>query len=261
MSTIDTLFERGLVVVRGLLEPAEVAGLRACFDALRGAGAPTTQQILYTHALPATPRPSYDRLFEQWFNPHTRDGDGSTRAWLEHLSDRLSDRLAPDLFAFQDMLLVKHAGHAALPWHQDEPFWPIDTPWAAIVWCALDPVDRERGGVELAVASHGRLGPAIDLHTGDPQLPDAAERFDEHAFERWCPALEPGDALIFHARTWHRSGINHTGLLRRAWISSWVPPEARWDPARAPRHPRADPLVAGTPVHPPVHPTRGESST
>jgi len=250
MNALDELLGRGVVVVRGLLEPAEVVALRGCFAALRGAHVPTTRQILYTHALPSTPPPSFDRLFEQWFNPHARDGTGSTRALLERLGERLTVRLAPGLCAFQDLLLIKHSDHAALPWHQDQPFWPVDTPWGAVVWCALDPVNRERGGVELAIASHDRLGPAIDLHTGEAQHPSAAKRFDADAFERWCPVLEPGDAVIFHARTWHRSGVNHTSLPRRAWISTWLPPEARWNPARAPRHPRANTVVAGAPVDP-----------
>jgi phytanoyl-CoA hydroxylase len=248
MSTLDDLLEIGLVVVEGLLAPAEVEVLRDCFHALRSAGVPTSRQILYTHAAPQEPRPGFDSLFEQWFNPHLREAVGSTRAMLERLGVRLSERLAPGLCAFQDLLLTKHAEHRSLAWHQDEPFWPIDAPWGAVVWCALDPVNRERGGVELALGSHRELGPAIDLHTGDPQLAAQGQRFDATGFELSCPELSPGDALIFHARTWHRSGVNGDGLLRRAWISTWLPPEARWDPARAPRHPRTPTVLTGAPV-------------
>lgn len=249
MSTLASLHERGVVVMHGLLEAEEVAALRDCFARLRADGVPTTRQQLYTHELPSTPRPGFDRLFEQWFNPHARSGRGSTSVMLADLGERLSTRLCPGLFAFQDLLLTKDSMHAALPWHQDEPFWPLDTPWAVVVWCALDPVERERGGLELAIASHHRLGPAIDLHTGEPQRAMTSPSFDADAFELCCPVLQPGDAVCFHARTWHRSGRNHTQQPRRAWISSWVPPEARWDPARAPRHPRAHELIAGAPVH------------
>jgi ectoine hydroxylase-related dioxygenase (phytanoyl-CoA dioxygenase family) len=149
---------------------------------------------------------------------------------------------------FQDLLLAKHAEHRSLAWHQDEPFWPIDTPWGAVVWCALDPVDHARGGVELALKSHRELGPAIDLHTGEPQLASQGQRFDASGFELSCPELAPGDALIFHARTWHRSGVNQGGLPRRAWVSTWLPREACWNPDRAPRHPRAPTVIAGAPV-------------
>ena len=248
MSALDELLETGVVVITGLLERVEVERLHGCFDALRSAGVPTSRQILYTHAVPAQPRPGFDSLFEQWFNPHLRDAPGSTRPMLERLGRRLSQQLAPDLSVFQDLLLTKHGQHRSLAWHQDEPFWPVDTPWGAVVWCALDPVNRERGGVELALHSHSELGPAIDLHTGDPQIGTEGRRFDASAFERRCPELAPGDALIFHARTWHRSGINRHGLPRRAWISTWLPPEARWNPARAPRHPRASTVRAGAPV-------------
>lgn len=245
---LDDLLETGVVVVEGLLALDEVEVLRDCFDALRSAGVPTSRQILYTHVVPEESRPGFDSLFEQWFNPHLREAVGSTRAMLERLGVRLSERLAPGLSAFQDLLLTKHAEHRSLAWHQDEPFWPIDTPWGAVVWCALDPVDRERGGVELALASHRELGPAIDLHTGEAQLATKGERFDATGFELCCPELAPGDALIFHARTWHRSGVNVDGRPRRAWISTWLPREARWDPARAPRHPRASTVLAGARV-------------
>lgn len=196
MSLLEQLLDRGVVVVRELLEGSEVEMLRDCFRVLRTDGVPTTQQVLYTHALPSTPRPGFDRLFEQWFNPHARDGRGSTRVVLERLASRLAVRLAKDLYAFQDVLLAKDSGHAPLPWHQDQPFWPVDTPWAAVVWCALDPVDRERGGLELAIGSHHQLGPAIDLHTGEPQLNSEASLFDSGAFEVCCPVLAPGDATI-----------------------------------------------------------------
>lgn len=249
MSVLGTLLDEGVVIVRSLLNPMDVEMLHACFDTLRAEGVPTTQQVLYTHELPSSPRPGFERLFEQWFNPHNRHGLGSTRLLLDRLGARLAVELTEELFAFQDVLLSKHAGHAALPWHQDQPFWPIETPWAAVVWCALDPVQLERGGVEFAIGSHRQLGPAIDLHTGEPQRADAAMPFESSAFEICCPVLVPGDAVIFHGRMWHRSGINHVGLPRRAWISTWLPPEARWSPALAPRHPRSRFVVAGTLVH------------
>lgn len=250
MSSLAALLERGVVVMPDLLLAEEVAALRDCFDHLRTDAVPTSRQVLYTHEPPSTPRPGFDRLFEQWLNTHALASRGSTRTMLERLGERLATRLHPDLFAFQDLLLNKQGNHTPLPWHQDEPFWPIDTPWAAVVWCALDPVERERGGIELALDSHHRLGPAIDLHTGEPQRATAGPSFDADAFELLCPVLQPGDAVCFHARTWHRSGLNHTPLPRRAWISNWAPPEARWAPERAPRHPRARELVAGSPLRP-----------
>lgn len=249
MSALTTLLDEGIVIVQSLLTPIEVQMLRACMDALRTEGVPTTQQVLYTHELPPSPRPSFERLFEQWFNPHSQDGQGSTRLLLDRLGGRLADKLASGLFAFQDVLLSKQAEHAALPWHQDQPFWPIETPWAAVVWCALDPIERERGGVEFAVGSHHRLGPAIDLHTGAPQNAASTMPFESTGFEICCPVLAPGDVVVFHGRTWHRSGINHVGLPRRAWISTWLPREARWNPAQAPRHSLARSAVAGTFVH------------
>lgn len=229
----------GYAVHPALLTADEVEVLRRCFDRLREEGAPTSAQVLYTHAAPPPSRPSFDRLMVQWMNPHGRTGPGGTSTILARVGTRVAS-LGFDLRVFQDALLRKSADHARFPWHQDEPFWPFDAEAGLVVWCALDPVDRTNGGVELARGSHlfGR-GPAIDLHTGEPQaglpgtLPSPAALVGE------CPVLLPGDAVLFRPRTWHGSGRNTSGAPRRGWSSSWVPSGTVVSPELAPRHPLA----------------------
>lgn len=227
----------GFVVSPGLLAVDEVEVLRGCLDQLHEDQAPTSAQVLYTHALPAEPRPSFERLMRQWLNPHRRAQTGSTAQVLARVEQRLGT-LGFDVIPFQDALLVKTADHAPFPWHQDEPYWPFDAPSGLVAWCALDPVGRDNGGVELARGSHllGR-GPAIDLHTGEPQTGYIAPLPDRHAFAGECPFLLPGDAVLFLPRTWHRSDRNTSGAPRRGWSSSWLPPGTRLRPELAPRHP------------------------
>lgn len=229
----------GFAVRPGLLDAEEVEALRDCLDRLHEHRIPTTAQVLYTHTAPAEPRPSYDRLMVQWLNPHQRMHAGSTAEVIARVAHRLA-QLELDLVPFQDAFLVKTADHAPFPWHQDEPFWPFDAPAGLVAWCALDPVDRANGGLELAPGSHryGR-GPAIDLHTGDPQAGAPGTLPDLAAFEHVCPAMSPGDAVLFRPRTWHRSERNASGVRRRGWSSSWLPPGTRLRPELAPRHPLA----------------------
>lgn len=229
----------GFAVSPGLLATDEVEALRGCLERLHEDRTPTTAQVLYTHAAPAEARPPYERLMVQWLNPHRRTLSRSTAEVLALVVHRLA-HLGFDLVPFQDAFLVKTADHAPFPWHQDEPFWPFDAPAGLVVWCALDPVGRGNGGLELAPGSHrlGR-GPAIDLHTGEPQAGLAGALPDRVAFEGVCPSLSPGDAVLFRPRTWHRSDRNASGARRRGWSSSWLPPGTRLRPELAPRHPLA----------------------
>jgi ectoine hydroxylase-related dioxygenase (phytanoyl-CoA dioxygenase family) len=238
-SVHTALAANGYAVYPALLTGDEVEVLRGCFDRLREDGAPTTAQVLYTHAAPTALRPSFDRLMVQWMNPHQRTAPGGTSAILDVVGPRVAD-LGFDLGVFQDVLLSKSADHAPFPWHQDEPFWPFDAEAGLVVWCALDPADRTNGGLELARGSHrlGR-GPAIDLHTGEPQPGPPGTLPPPDSLVGECPALLPGDALLFRPRTWHRSGRNSTGARRRGWSSSWVPPGTTVRPELAPRHPLA----------------------
>ena len=227
----------GFAVRRGLLAADDVEALRCCLERLGAERAPASTQVLYTHAAPARPPPPLGRLMLQWLNPHRRAPTGGTAMVLASLASRLAS-LGLDLTPFQDTFLVKTPEHAPFPWHQDEPFWPFDAPAGLVVWCALDPTDRGNGGVELARGSHrlGR-GPAIDLHTGEPQAGLAGQLPDRATFAAECPALAPGDAVLFRPRTWHRSGRNASGAARRGWSTSWLPPGTELRPELAPRHP------------------------
>jgi len=228
----------GVLELPALITVDEVRILREAFDELRASGVPTSKQVLYTHEPPRAARPSFATLMEQWLNPHLRDDAASSAAVAERLGRRLAARFGEELFLFQDVLMSKGADHQPFPWHQDQPYWPVATPGGVVVWCALDPVDPSNGALELAVASKRLgLGPAVDLHTGESQLGMTQALPDLSEFERRCVTLAPGDAVLFHPRTWHRSGPNVTGASRRVWSSSWLPGAALWRRESAPLHP------------------------
>ncbi|MDO9022908.1 MAG: phytanoyl-CoA dioxygenase family protein [Deltaproteobacteria bacterium] len=228
----------GMVVVRSALDGADVEVLRECMETLLRRGIPTSRQVLYTHAEPTTPRDDLWVLMEQWINPHRVPAAGSTFDRMRGMGAWLKEHWGGELIPFQDVLLAKHPSHRVFPWHQDEPYWPVDTSGGVIAWVALDRVEPSNGGVEFALCSHrDGLGPAIDLHTGEAQQGTTAPLPSLAGYEIVCPVLETGDAVLFHPRTWHRSGVNRHAQTRRAWASTWLPPDARWNRDRAPRHP------------------------
>lgn len=246
---ITTWHTEGILEMRALISPDEVECLRDTFDMLRASGVPSSQQALYTHFAPPPDRPAFGALMEQWLNPHARADAKRCASIVSRVQRLLSERLGEALFLFQDVLMSKSTGHRPFPWHQDEPYWPVMTIGGAVIWCALDPVDRSNGALELASGSHRLgLGPAIDLHTGEPQHGTTGHVPDLAKLEHRCLELAPGDAVLFHPRSWHRSGPNVSGAPRRAWSSSWLPASARWCRARAPRHPLAAHIEDGASV-------------
>ncbi len=228
----------GFVVVPGAVPQEVVSTLRSVVDDFIAAGTPPTRQILYTRSEPPGPRPGMDRLMCQWLNPHHKV-PASMQQPIAVIRDLVAPLLEPPPVLFQDVVMEKLAEHAPFPWHQDLPYWPVNRADGVVVWVALDEIDADAGGVHLIRGSHRRgEGPPIDLHTGaaqgscNPSLPYPGGKII-------CPTLRSGDALVFHALTWHSSPRKRSPARRRAWATSWLSHGTRWELARAPRHPIA----------------------
>ncbi len=241
--------EQGFAVLKGLLEPGNLAALSEAFDHHEDASIPKSAEVLYTHAPPPRDAPGMQRIMHQWLNPHRRSLPLSTRAVASLLRPTLEALLGEPAVLFQDVLMNKGKTQGPFPWHQDYPFWPIDRPHGIVVWAPLDPVDERSGGLSLAAGSHhAGIGPAVDLHTGSAQPGHAGTVLDPTRYPIVFPTLSPGDAILFHPLTWHGSKENHSGRRRRVWASTWLGASARFSHARAPRHPLCKLTRDGAPV-------------
>lgn len=246
MSLRHALEAEGWALVRGLLDDDALRARLALLDWLRER-VPPSREVLYTHAPPAEPRPGMDRLMEQWLNAHRRSDAPGTRQGIKAARGLATEILGAGATLFQDVLMVKHPRHAPFPWHQDYAYWPVDRPEGVVIWVPLDPVGPENGGLAVAPGSHrDGPGPAVDLHTGAPQVGSVGGLPSE--LRAFIPEMDPGDAVVFHALTWHGSGPNRSPLPRRAWSSSWVSEACRWAPERTPRHPLADRVRSGAKI-------------
>jgi hypothetical protein len=104
--------------------------------------------------------------------------------------------------------------------HQDYATWYEDGclfPYLLTCTIAIDQNDRENGCLQLVPGSHlmarihrVRLGNTIDTHGPDPLR---VEKAVEKLGITYCE-LEPGDALLFHCNTLHRSDANNSGRPR-----------------------------------------------
>jgi ectoine hydroxylase-related dioxygenase (phytanoyl-CoA dioxygenase family) len=119
-----------------------------------------------------------------------------------------------DIAIYRAALFAKSgAGGTELPWHQDGGrFWGIDRDATLQVWLALDDCPPEAGCVEVLPGSH-RGGLATPDGGNVPAAVVAAAQAEAHALA--LPATA-GEVLLLHNHTWHRSGRNATGRMRRA---------------------------------------------
>lgn len=136
-------------------------------------------------------------------------------------------------------------------WHQDHSYWPLDAPLGVTLWIALDDADGTNGCLRYVVGTHllGQRRPADFV----PGADRGGERSSSGAIaqpDEALPAIDlagheadiesapcgAGEGLAHDPLVWHASPPNPTDRHRRAWSLSFVTPDARWAPDRAP-HP------------------------
>jgi ectoine hydroxylase-related dioxygenase (phytanoyl-CoA dioxygenase family) len=141
---------------------------------------------------------------------------------------------------YHDHLLVKEPGTLEVtPWHQDQPYYPVDGAQVCSIWLPLDPVPLDICP-EFLKGSHrwGRwFQPRYFKQTAAPELeiednpfepmPDIEAERDRHDFLSW--ELEPGDCILFHALTVHGAPANpHTTSRRRGFATRWLGDDATY---------------------------------
>jgi len=117
--------------------------------------------------------------------------------------------LGDEIRLMYDSVFLKPARHGdATPWHQDIGLWPNKLHQALSIWVALDPATRENGCLQMLPGSH--RGGVIEHVT----YPDSLHKeLPRELVADLAPAhveLAPGDAVVWHAGTWHHSPPNRS---------------------------------------------------
>jgi ectoine hydroxylase-related dioxygenase (phytanoyl-CoA dioxygenase family) len=210
-------FDRdGVICLKGLYSPDTVAMIAAMIDDIVAAQAEGTKGATY-----------------QWM---TRDDVrdfalfGPTARPVQQVLQ--SERLG---FFFDQVFIKDKNLMDPTPWHHDYTFWPIQGDQIASVWAAMEPVTPETSALEFVAGSHRwpRLFQAIGLGGRDVSsiprdpMPDIEANRDKYEIVSWD--LEPGDALLFHARTVHGArGNTSKQRKRRAITTRWIGDDVRF---------------------------------
>ena len=127
---------------------------------------------------------------------------------------------------FHEHVLVKEAATGVpTPWHQDAPYYCVDSAKTVSLWIPLDEVPRDTTP-EFISGSHKwdkfyrpqRFdGSALNEHDGLEEIPDINGHRDDYEILGW--AVRPGDAIAFDYRTIHGAPANTSRRNQRRAFS------------------------------------------
>jgi ectoine hydroxylase-related dioxygenase (phytanoyl-CoA dioxygenase family) len=255
---IEAFQADGAIVLRGLLQPPEVALLRAGIDA-------NLAQPSARAKVASTPNDPgwFIEDFCCWQeNEHYR------RFIFESALGEVGAGLMRSSGArlYHDHMLTKEAGtRARTPWHQDQPYYNITGAQNCSFWIPVDPVSRA-ATLEFVAGSH--RGPWLMPRSFmDAQakwfpegtladLPDIEARRGGYRILGW--ELTPGDAVCFHMLTLHAAAGVSPGQRRRVFSVRLIGDDVRHAPRRWPTSPEfpglTQALAPGAPLEHPLFP-------
>jgi len=160
----------------------------------------------------------------------------------EMILDIVQDVLGTeDLLCWESTVWIKMPGsHTHVSWHQDARYWGLDPAEDVVtMWVALSDVPKQAGPVLLIPGTHTaapRGGFLRHVEKGkDKAVGNLLSRGQEIVSEELDLALvqhavlEPGEALLFHSKTAHSSGImDASHPYPRVGVSiRYMPPSVR----------------------------------
>lgn len=245
--------QKGILVVRGLVSPEEVAELRTHTEDLMQGRLPEQQdnQLDGPHsgpsgtavqALAAPPAHlSPQEKAEYFLRLHMlhRQLELHERYLLHpRVLDVLQALIGPDLLALQTMLFLKGPGKPGQGWHQDSYYIPTHPDTLCGAWIAIDDCDEQNGALWYATGSQHEpvYPPKAGYGFGDHQLegiegvtgvsnPDDSENDLTHIADRYDHLLvqaKAGDVVFFGGHVLHRSKKNWSSdRFRRSFVGHY----------------------------------------
>jgi phytanoyl-CoA hydroxylase len=245
----------GVLLVRGLLNPAEIAELRQHTEDLMQGRLPEQTRTMTdrdtskdrgvtTQGLEAPPahlspveKASY---FLRVHMLHRKLALHEHYMLHPRVLDVLEVLIGPDVLALQTMLFLKPPGKPGQGWHQDSYYIPTHPDTLCGAWIAVDDCDELNGAMWFAKGSGNEpvYPPCPDVHYGfgdrmvndikwvrgvsDPNdennaLSEVADKYDHSLF-----SARAGDVVFFNGHVLHRSKTNHsTDRFRRSFVSHY----------------------------------------
>jgi ectoine hydroxylase-related dioxygenase (phytanoyl-CoA dioxygenase family) len=206
---VDAYARRGFVVIPGVFGGDEVVAYAAECDRLEQSGI-LDPDNLRTHVLNSDRPPDrLDPLVD--ISPLFRELASSPR-----LTTPAGQILGDEALLFKDKVIFKPPGMKGYATHQDFAYWQwLPAPPEALltVLVALDGATAENGAVEFFAGKHSSLltAPGAPADVDATTLGAPGEIVETN----------PGDVVMFHSLTPHRSGDNRSASMRRQLYLSY----------------------------------------
>jgi ectoine hydroxylase-related dioxygenase (phytanoyl-CoA dioxygenase family) len=256
-AAVEAFARDGVVVVRGVVTPAEIDLLVAGVDKVLASPSPRSNLA----SSPGDPG-CFVEDFCRW-----QDVPEIAQVALESALPEAAATLMDSVSArfYHDHVLVKEAGTTQrTPWHQDQPYYNV-TGRGISAWVPIDPVPKG-GSPEFWAGSH--LGPWRMPRTFLDQqakwfpegslveIPDIEGDRSAYDIRQW--QLSPGDALFFSFQSVHSAPGFPFDHGRRVVAFRYLSAEARHAVRPWPTSPEfaglADELEDGAPMDHPLFP-------
>ncbi len=219
--------DHGHALISGLASAQEVAAYRPAIE--------EAARVHNRESRPLAERETYGQAFLQTTNLWQVD-PVVARFVLAPRFGRVAAELmgVPAVRLYHDQALFKEAGGGRTPWHQDQFYWPFDSPHTITMWMPLVDVGPEVGSMSFVAGSH-RLG-----HVSGESISDESDRevsaliAEQHLLVETHGPLAAGDATFHAGWTLHSAGPNPTAAMRPVMTVIYV----------------ADPMVVAQPRNP-----------
>ncbi len=235
-------YERdGYLVIPGLIENVLVEKVRGRIDALAQGAAPSPEGVQRMEE-PAVTRGDVE-VKSPGASLRKLEGvplvtDPSIHKCAHHplLLQVMKELLGDDLKLLRAAAMLKPPRVGSPKGlHQDAAYYPIEPQNHIAAWIALDPATKQNGCMEVLPGAHKQGYQAHEEREYDTDVVIEGTTDEEEGLVQL--PMEPGDVLLTHCLTPHRSSANQSRAWRRALILAYMNAQSRYTVAEEERPP------------------------
>jgi ectoine hydroxylase-related dioxygenase (phytanoyl-CoA dioxygenase family) len=212
--------ENGHILTPGILDAEEMAVYR---DVINQAA------LQYnTEKRDMEERDTYGKAFLQIMNLWEVDEAVKQYTLAKRMAGIAADLLGVDnVRIYHDQALFKEPAGGPTPWHQDQYYWPLDTPNTVTMWMPLVDIDVDMGMLTFATGSH-KKGVVFDYEISDESEQEYEKYVKDNGFLIARSAtMKAGDATWHYGNTIHSAPGNKSGIMREVMTIIYMADGAR----------------------------------